>query len=76
MASEKVLHNKAFLVASNPQYDAYQRGLVLMVYTFFNKKDGYISTHAGTEIGISENQQLVNELCNLINSKSKKCKVY
>lgn len=57
-------------------YDAYQRGLALMVYKFFNKKAGYISTHAETEIGLSENQQLVNALHNPINSKFKKFKVY
>ena len=37
-ASEEILHNKTFNIAENPNYDGYQRGLVSMVYTFFDKK--------------------------------------
>ena len=29
-ASDKVLHNKAFIIAKNPKYDGYQRGFVSM----------------------------------------------
>ena len=36
--SDKVLKNKAFKIASDPQYDGYQRGLVSMVYKVFDKK--------------------------------------
>ena len=36
--SDKVLRDKAFGMASNRRYDGYQRGLVSMVYTFFDKK--------------------------------------
>ena len=36
--SDKVLKDKAFKIASNPNYDGYQRGLVSMVYKFFDKK--------------------------------------
>ena len=36
--SDKVLKNKAFKIASGPKYDGYQRGLVSMVYKFFDKK--------------------------------------
>ena len=36
--SEKVLRDKAFNIAKNPKYDGYQRGLVSMVYKFFDKK--------------------------------------
>ena len=35
---EKVLRDKAYNIASNPQYDGYQRGLASMVYKFFDKK--------------------------------------
>ena len=35
--SDKVLRDKAFKIASNPKYDAYQRGLASMVYMFFIK---------------------------------------
>ena len=37
-ASDKVLRNKAINIARNPKYDGYQRGLVSMVYKFFDKK--------------------------------------
>ena len=36
--SDKILKDKAFKIASNPIYDGYQRGLVSMVYMFFDKK--------------------------------------
>ena len=36
--SDKVLKDKAFEIASNRKYDEYQRGLVSMVYKFFDKK--------------------------------------
>ena len=36
--SEKVLRDKSFKIASDPKYDAYQRGLASMFYKFFDKK--------------------------------------
>ena len=36
--SDKVLKDKAFSIASNPNYDGYQRGLASMVHKFFDKK--------------------------------------
>ena len=36
--SDKVLRDKAYDIASNPEYDAYQTGLASMVYKFFDKK--------------------------------------
>ena len=36
--SDKVLRDKAYDIASNPEYDGYQIGLASMVYTFFDKK--------------------------------------
>ena len=36
--SEKILKDKTFAIVSNPKYDGYQRGLVSMVYKFFEKK--------------------------------------
>ena len=35
-ASDKILRDKAFNVAKNPRHDGYQRGLVSMVYKFFD----------------------------------------
>ena len=36
--ADKVLRDKAYDIASNPEYDGYQRGLASMVYEFFDKK--------------------------------------
>ena len=36
--SDNVLRKKAYNIASNPEYDGYQRGLASMVYKFFDKK--------------------------------------
>ena len=36
--SDKVLKDKTFKIANNPKYDGYQRGLVSIVYKFFDKK--------------------------------------
>ena len=38
--SDKVLRDKAYQIASDPKYDRYQRGLVSMVYKFFDKMFG------------------------------------
>ena len=43
--SDKVLRDKAYDIASNAEYDGYQRGLASMVYKFFDKK----SMGSGTE---------------------------
>ena len=36
--ADKVLRDKAYDIASNPEYDGLQRGLASMVYKFFDKK--------------------------------------
>ena len=36
--ADKVLRDKAYDIASNPEYDGYQRSLASMVYKFFDKK--------------------------------------
>ena len=36
--SDKVLRDKAYDIASNPEYDGYQRGLASMVYKYFDRK--------------------------------------
>ena len=36
--ANKVLRDKAYDIASNPEHDGYQRGLASMVYKFFDKK--------------------------------------
>ena len=36
--ADKVLRDKAYNIASNPEYDGYQRGLASMIYKFFDSK--------------------------------------
>ena len=68
--SDKVLKDKAFKIANNPNYDGYQRGLASMVYRFFGKKS--------KESGIinEPNYQLASELHIPIIRKFKKRNVY
>ena len=55
--SDKILKDETFKTASNPKYDYYQRGLVSMVYKFFDKKS------KGSGIFANEpNYELANEL--------------
>ena len=54
--SDKVLKDKVFRIASNPNYDGYQKGLASMVYKFFDKKS------KGSGIINEPNYQLANEL--------------
>ena len=54
--SDKILKDKAFKIASNPNYNGYQRGLASMVYKFFDKKS------KGSGIINEPNYQLANEL--------------
>ena len=69
--SDNLLKDKAFKIASNSNYNGYQRGLASMVYKFFYKKS------KGSGILTSEpNYQLANELHKPIIRKSKKRKVY
>ena len=37
-AADKVLHDKALNIATDSKYDGYERGLVSVVYKFFDKK--------------------------------------
>ena len=59
--SDKVLRDKAFKIASDPEYDGYQRGLTSMVYKFFDKKSkgSGITTN---DLTCYFNYQLANEL--------------
>ena len=67
---DKVLRDKAFKIAGNPKYDAYQRGLASMEYNFFDKKS------KGSGITNEFNYQLANELHKPIIKKFKKRKMY
>ena len=67
--SDKVLRGKAFKIANNPKYDVYQRGLVSLVFKFFDKKS------TGSGIKFMSNQQLANEIHKTIIRKFKRTKV-
>ena len=36
--ADKILRDKAFIIAENPRHEGYHRGLGSMVYNFFDKK--------------------------------------
>ena len=74
--SDKVLRDKAYDIASNPEYDGYQRGLVSMVYKFFDKKSmgsGFKKLKNTTK---SNSSILADELHKLIIKKFDKRKVH
>ena len=79
-AADKVLKNKAFNIAKDPNYDRYQRGLAFMVYKFFDKKTkgSGITTLANKSAikSIPQNEQLSHELHKPIIRKIKKGKVH
>ena len=70
-ASDKILHDKAFNIAKNPNYCGYQRGVASMVYKFVDKKTSGCSIK-------SENisNKLAEELHKPIVTKFKKRKVH
>ena len=70
--SDKVLRDKAYDIASNPEYDGYQRGLLSMVYKFFDKK----STVERTGGGFKSSSILADELHKPVINKFEKRKVY
>ena len=75
--SGNVLRDKAYDIASNPEYDGYQRGLASMVYTFFDKK----STAGPSSLermgtGIASSSILADELHKPVIKNFNKRKVY
>ena len=65
--ADKVLRDKAFNIAKDPKYDAYQRGLASMFYKFFDKKSTSRADKSTKGSGINikstpQNQQLPKEL--------------
>ena len=75
---DKILSDKASKIASDPKYDAYQRGLASIFYNYFDKKcsgsgvDALLATKSATE----SNHQLANELHRKIIKKFQKRNVY
>ena len=66
----KVLRDKAYNIASNPEYDGYQRGLASMVYKFFDKKS------IGSGIVKNSSLILADELHKPVIKKFNKRKIY
>ena len=69
--ADNVLRDKAYDIASNPEYDGYQRGLASMVHKFFDKK-----TMRSGAVEPNESLKLADELHQSIIRKFKKRKVY
>ena len=68
--ADKFLRDKAYNIASNPEYDGYQRGLASMVYKFFDKKS------IGSGIARPSSLKLADELHKPVIKKFNKRKVY
>ena len=66
--ADKVLRDKAYDIASNPEYDGYQRGLASIVYKLFDKKS--------TGSGIASSSILADELHKPIINQFNKRKIY
>ena len=75
----KVLRDKAYNIASNPEYDGYQRGLASMVYKFFDKKSmgsGFVKDTAKPSSLERSSSILADELHEPVIKKFNKRKVY
>ena len=75
---DKGLRDKASKIASDPKYDAYQRGLASIVYNYFDKKCSGSGVEAlfANKSATESNHQLANELHRKIIKKFQKRKVY
>ena len=73
-ASDKILKDKAFNIATNLKYDGYRRGLASMVYKFFDKKSA--SSGIVNNNDTKQNLELAKELRKPIIKTIKKRKVY
>ena len=77
--ADKVLKDKAYNIASNPEYDGYQRGLASMVYKFFDKKSmgsGTAKPSSLEHIARDSSLILADELHKTFIKKFNKRKVY
>ena len=77
--SDKLLRDKVYNIASNPEYDGYQRGLASMIYTFFDKKSmgsGMAKPSSLERIVKDSSSILADELHKPVIKKFNKRKVY
>ena len=70
----KVLRKKALKIASNPKYDGYKRGLVSMVYKFFDKTSASLADKSAKGGGIKymSNEQMQMNIVNKLLENFKK----
>ena len=73
---DKVLKDKAYDIASNPEYDGYQRGLASMVYKFFDKKSMGSGVKKLKDTAKPSSLILADELHKPVIKKFNKRKVY
>ena len=71
-----MLKDKAFKIASNTNYDVYQRRLVSMVYNFFDKKSNGIGVSTFANKSMSNQLPLANELHKQIITKIERRRAY
>ena len=69
---DKVLRDKTFNIAKNPNYDGYQKGLASMVYRFFGKN----AVVGAVKHETIQNKELAKELQKPIIRKFEKRKVH
>ena len=74
--ADKVLRDKVYDTASNPEDDGYQRGLTSMVYTFFDKKSTASGFKKLKNTTKPSSSMLADELHKPIIRKFNKRKVY
>ena len=77
--ADKILKDKAYNIASNPEYDGYQRGLASMVYKFFDKKSmgsGKAEPSSLERIAKDSSLILADELHKPVIKKFNKRKIY
>ena len=72
----KFLKDKAYDIASNPEYDGYQRGLASMVYKFFDKKSMGSGAKKLKDTAKPSSLILADELHKPVIKKFNKRKVY
>ena len=64
--SDIVLNDKAFNIAKNPKYDAYERGLASIVYPILDKISASLrdksASSSNAKSNIISNQELAEEL--------------
>ena len=76
LISDQKLRNSAYDIASNPEYDGYQRGLASMVYKFFDSKVAPLDKKTMSGKGTKNNKILAEELHKPAIKKFNKSKVY